>query len=172
MTLPPPAPFDRTDDADSPADLSSLVIPAVESDGVEDERETVLRQQASMILTAMDAAKTSRGQVPAMYERREGAVRVPIRQEAGLTLFADDGGVPHRMLFIRDVEPRAVGFITPERLPLGYGGTLHCRDLADEERRVAVTVIRCRSCYGGWFEGAAYFHKPQRSFGELVTELA
>ncbi len=125
-----------------------------------------------MILTAMDAASKGRNAPAARYERREGPVRVPIRQEAALTLFADAPSTAAKTIFLRDVEPRAIGFITPARLPLGYGGTLHCRDLANEERRLAVTIIRCRSCYGGWFEGAAYFHQPHKAFGELILENA
>jgi hypothetical protein len=132
----------------------------------------VLRQQAGMILSAMEAAATGRTKPPSQYERRLGPDRVPLRQEITLDLYADANHTGERTLFLRDVEPRAAGFISPTRVPLGYGGTLTMRGFDGEEIRLGVTIIRCRSCFGGWFEGAAYFHKLQRQFGPVVEERA
>ena len=150
---------------------SATSVHEPEGDLVEASPE-VLRQQASMILTAMDAASRGRGTPPARYERREEVTRIVHRQEASLTLHADFSDEGPRTLFIRDVEPRAAGFIVPERLPLGYGGTLEMRDLEGNAMRVGVTIVRCRACYGGWYEGAAYFHQPKPSFGPTSDRLA
>ena len=143
---------------------------ACTTEGGPDGRQDVLRQQAGMILSAMDAAASGRQCPPSRYERRVGPQRVPLRQEVGLELYADANESGLRTLFLRDVEPRAAGFIAPTRVPLGYGGTLLCRDFDGNRLELGVTIIRCRSCFGGWFEGAAYFHKLQRAFGPQIKE--
>jgi hypothetical protein len=125
----------------------------------------VLEQQAAMILSAMDAAARSRSVPPTAYERRgEPAARRSFRGEAKLRLFADRETTEPWPVFLRDIESRAIGFITPDRLPLGYGGRLTFIGPDQNEHQLEVTVVRCRSCYGGWYEGAAYFHRSQPAF--------
>lgn len=148
-------PFPSTDTNPSAADVA-------------DEREA-LAVQSRMILSAMEAA--ARGRLaPTAYERRgNDQTRRAFRGEGDLNLFADAEGTKPWKLFLRDADPRAIGFVTPDRLPLGYGGRLQLV-LPDGGRVDAeVTIVRCRTCYGGWFEGAAYFHTPQNVFATQAT---
>ncbi len=162
---------DPVDAASFPSDSFTLPLEEAEFQDEATDSPELLRRQASMILSAMDAAAQGRGTPPSRYERREGTTRVTHRQEASLTLHADDVEDEARLVFLRDVEPRAAGFISPRRLPLGFGGVLECTDFNGDLIRVGVTVVRCRSCYGGWFEGAVYFHQPKPGFGSTVSRL-
>ena len=67
-----------------------------------------------MILSAMDAAGGCADR------RRLG--RVAYRSTAHLHLFADGNDAEGHTVYTRDVDARGLGFISPERLPLGYGG--------------------------------------------------
>lgn len=121
-----------------------------------------LAAQAAMILSAMDAAGEGRDLIPAACDRREEqTVRVRCRVRATLKLFADPEVAEPWTLFLRDLEPRAAGFICPDRMPLGYGGTLTFDGPDGQPLSVDVTLVRCRICYGGWYEGALYFHHNQ-----------
>ena len=133
---------------------------AVERDTQADNEDLAAR--ARLILSALDAAaQGARAVGEVKPERRGDDDRVPLHVGGRLRLFADDPGAPPRMIYTRDVVPRAVGFVAPERLPLGYGGTLTLAGPAGDEVRLRVTVTRSRSAAGGWFEGALYFHTPQ-----------
>lgn len=114
-------------------------------------------REVDLILSAMDAARQQN------RDRRHLA-RLPYRVRAELKLFSNQGG-PGVTLYTRDVDPRGVGFITPHRLPLGYGGMLTILSPGGESTTVAVTVYRCREAVKGWFEGALYFNREQNDFG-------
>ena len=126
-----------------------------------------LARRAAMILSAMDAAGQGRAAAGGDAERREDfPTRRPLRGQARLRLFADARDAEPWALFLRDVEPRAIGFVCPDRLPLGYGGRLDFQDARTGEAvSVDITLVRCRVSYGGWYEGAAFFHRPQPRFG-------
>ena len=128
----------------------------------DEEMET----EARLILSSLDAG---RGEA---YPRLRHPTREPGRRagrcayrvRATLALTCDAPDAPPRALFTRDVTSDAVGFVSPDRLPLGYGGTL---TLAAADGRVvsaAALLTRCRACVGGWFEGALHFTRRQPAF--------
>lgn len=145
------------------SDSAALTLGALdEATADEGTDESPLAAQAAMILSAMDAAGEGRDLVPTTCERRESRTeRVRYRKSASLKLFADPDAAEPWTLFLRDVEARAAGFICPDRMPLGYGGTLCFEGPDGTPLSVDVTLVRCRTCYGGWYEGALYFHRNQ-----------
>lgn len=112
--------------------------------------------EVDLILSALDAGKS----VDA--NRRLGS-RLPYRVRALLKLFSDQHGEPY-VLYTRDVDPRGFGFITPNRLPLGYGGEVELFTPRGNKLRVHCTLLRCREASPGWYEGAAYFNREQWLF--------
>ncbi len=154
---------DTTEDEMASDTAGGIALFAVDSEAKSSATdEGLMDQQASMILSAMDAAGEGRELAPWTAQRREAETdRLPFRCKGKLRLFADLDGAAPWPLFLRDIEPRAAGFICPDRLPLGYGGTLSFEDEAGQSVTVDVTLVRCRVCYGGWFEGALYFHRNQ-----------
>ena len=90
--------------------------------------------------------------------------RTPYRVAASLELFSDAPDAEPWRLYTRDVSPRSLGFITPHRLPLGYGGTLEIPGPAGQVIAVNCTLLRCREITSGWFEGALYFNREQPVF--------
>jgi hypothetical protein len=108
-------------------------------------------------LSALDAGRN----VDA--NRRLGS-RLPYRVRAQLKLFSDKSGTEPYVLYTRDVDPRGMGFITPHRLPLGYGGEVELFTPRGNKIRVHCTLLRCRQAAPGWYEGAATFNREQWSF--------
>ena len=140
-------------------------------DEVEGNDRASMDRKASMILSAMDAAGEDRDDDPYTAERREPAIeRVAFRAAAELKLFADPEGAEPWVIYLRDVEARAAGFICADRLPLGYGGTIKFQGPDGEPVEVDVTLVRCRVCYSGWFEGALYFHRNQPGLLAKATQ--
>ena len=120
-----------------------------------------LDRRANLILSAMDAAGEGRAAAGKPTRRDDFNPRFACRLPAELRLFADPaGGEPWR-LFLRDLESRAAGFVCEDKLPLGYGGRLDFTDPRGRRASLDVTLVRCRPCYGGWFEGAVFFHRTQ-----------
>jgi hypothetical protein len=113
--------------------------------------------EVNMILSAMEAAPRPEN------ENRQGD-RLSYRVRAELRLFADDATTPPWVLYTRDVDPRGMGFITPHRLPLGYGGWVELLTPRGRKSRIACTLYRCRQVVPGWFEGALYFNREQWMF--------
>ncbi len=111
---------------------------------------------AEMILTALDA-----GRHLGVKERR-AEKRMDYRVRAWLTLFSDVPGDDAREIFTRDVSSRGLGFITPHRLPLGYGGSLRiARPDNGDVLAVHCTILRCKQAAAGWYEGSVYFNRQQ-----------
>ena len=110
--------------------------------------------EADMILSAMRA-----GSRPAVDRR--GKDRREIRCRADLRLFAHSPLSAPIALYTRDVTPAGIGFITQQRLALGYSGLV--RVCVDHENVItaACRVYRCREAIGGWYEGALHFTKRQ-----------
>lgn len=123
--------------------------------------DSILEQRfpadVELILSAMDAARF-RG------PDRRHLTRLPYRVLGRLTLYSDPDGQPVT-IYTRDVDPRGLGFLTRERLPLGYGGTLQLPDPDGNELTIACSIYRCREAVPGWFEGALYFNRQQTRFG-------
>jgi hypothetical protein len=109
-----------------------------------------------MILSALEAAGLS--------EDRRRLPRRHYHRAASLRLFADVPGTPPWRLFIRDINQRGMGFLTPHRLPLGYGGTLELPRPCGRRVPVNCTLLRCRPITPGWYEGALYFNRDQMEF--------
>lgn len=113
--------------------------------------------EVDLILSAMEAAPK-----PGHECRR--APRLAYRVRAELRLFADGEQNEPWTLYTRDVDPRGLGFITPHRLPLGYGGSVELLTPAGRKIKIACTIYRCRQVVPGWYEGALYFNREQWVF--------
>ena len=112
-----------------------------------------------LILSALDAGRDA----PAAADRR-ALKRHKYRVEGWLRLFTDGPGDSARVLYTRDVNARGLGFITPHRLPLGYGGLVELpRPDGSGIMTVHCTILRCREAAPGWFEGSVYFNREQPS---------
>lgn len=114
--------------------------------------------EVDLILSALDAGKS------ADYSDRRLGSRTPYRVRGQLRLFSDQPGAEPYVLYTRDVDPRGMGFITPHRLPLGYGGDVELFTPRGKKIRVHCTLLRCRQAAPGWYEGAAYFNREQWMF--------
>jgi hypothetical protein len=113
-------------------------------------------KEVNMILSAMEAApKPSDGRAQQ---------RLAYRVRAELKLFADGADPTAYVLYTRDVDPRGLGFITPHRLALGYGGWVELLTPRGRKNRIACTLYRCRQVVPGWYEGALYFNREQWMF--------
>ena len=115
--------------------------------------------EVDMILSAMDAAKR-----PDTQDRR-AAVRLPHRVRADLRLFAHDPLNPPIALYTRDVSATGVGFITKDRLPLGYNGLVRITSASGNVVTATCSVYRCRESINGWYEGALHFAQRQPDLG-------
>jgi hypothetical protein len=119
--------------------------------------------EVGLILSALEAGR------PDGSDRRDHhaagrAARVRYRTRAWLRLFADSENKAPWLLYTRDVNARSLGFVTPHRLPLGYGGVIELNGPDNRPQRVHCTLFRCRETVPGWFEGALYFNREQWSF--------
>jgi PilZ domain len=113
--------------------------------------------EVDLILSAMEAAEGTQ------TERREHE-RVPYRVRAELRLFSDLPGAGPWIVYTRDINERGLGFITPHRLPLGYGGWIEMATPRGRKLRIHCTLFRCREAVKGWFDGALYFNREQHFF--------
>ncbi len=113
-------------------------------------------REVGMILTALETG--------AVKNDRRQATRRLYRVTASLRLFVDEGGESLRLLYTRDVNSKSLGFITPHRLPLGYGGVVEVPDTEGRPLSIHCTILRCREVAAGWFEGALYFNRDQWAF--------
>jgi hypothetical protein len=114
----------------------------------------------SFLLSALEAGG-------GRHERRRSH-RHSYRVRAELELYADAADGDPRILYTRDIGVRGIGFLTPQRLPLGYGGRLRLADPAGRPLNIPCTLLRCRQVAPGWYEGAAYFNREQ---SRLVEEI-
>lgn len=114
--------------------------------------------EAELIISALEAG------APAHDNRRKHPRR-SYRVEADLRLFIDEVGAPPWRIYTRDVSARGLGFVTRERLPLGYGAVIRLPGPNGRMQVVNGTLYRCRDIGQGWFEGAFYFNREQWMFG-------
>ena len=139
---------------------SSAVIeaPALDTQGWPPEVE--------LIISALAAGEACDSAEPAT--RRPAAVRrsprMDYRVRATLRLYSDLAGTGPWRLYTRDVNSRGLGFLTPHRLPLGYGGTVELRTPSGEMLSIPCTLLRCREIASGWFDGALCFNRDQSMF--------
>jgi hypothetical protein len=128
-------------------------------------RREDLPAEVEFILSALEA-----GQFAGASRRR--TQRSPYRVSACLKLFSDRPDAPPWQLFVRDVNPKSLGFVTRHRLPLGYGGLLTLTAPDGRPLKIDCTLLRCREAVQGWFEGSMYFNREQPAFGDLPTDHA
>ncbi len=123
-----------------------------------------LPQEAAMIMTALEAA--------AGREDRRQEARATYRATVAFRLFADPPGTAERILYARDANHRGLGFITRDRLPLGYGGIIKLPSrVSGNMLTIACTLYRCRLAAPGWYEGALHFNRDQGEFAIEKLEL-
>ncbi len=128
-----------------------LIMPELPETGVE---HTGFPGEVEMILSAMEAARSG------AIDRRASS-RNSYRTVAELKLFSDDPFNDPIKLYTRDLHERGIGFITRERLPLGYGGMVKITLPNGQKTELHCTIFRCRETVSGWFEGALYFSRSQ-----------
>ena len=128
--------------------------------------------QVELVMSALEAGRHAGQAADYAGPNRRTAKRRPLRVKATLRLFSDAPNTPAWTLFTRDVHSRGLGFITPHRLPLGYGGVLElpasCFGPAAEGEMILIpcTLLRCREAAAGWFEGSVYFNREQPRLAE------
>jgi hypothetical protein len=120
--------------------------------------------EVELILSAMDAVHD-----PSADDRRT-TPRMRFRARAELRLFSDAPDLPAWEIYTRDCDDRGLGFITPHRLPLGYGGTLEILSPRGHRSTIDCTLFRCREAVPGWYEGALHFNRPQWMFDPKAEE--
>lgn len=98
---------------------------------------------------------------------RRSMRRVSYRTRAHLRLFSDAHNGRPWTLYTRDVNRRGMAFLTPHRLPLGYGGVLDVVGPDGRWMTINCTLLRCREASPGWYEGSVYFNRDQATFAEL-----
>jgi hypothetical protein len=127
-------------------------------------RADVWPAEVDLIISALAAGEGRAKSAASPALRRREVLRVSYRVIADLRLYSDARDADGWRLYSREVSPRGLGFITPHRLPLGYGGTMELP--APDGRMIAVncTLLRCREIASGWFDGALYFNREQPAF--------
>jgi hypothetical protein len=118
-----------------------------------------------MVLSALEAGNWK--------EQRRERVRSAYRVKAALRLFAEPPPAPARILYTRDVDHRGIGFVTRDRLPLGYGGIIRLPSnrTAGKMLNISCTLYRCREAAPGWYEGALHFNRDQMDFLNVELDL-
>ena len=106
--------------------------------------------EVDLILSAMEAARSD------IADRRTG-VRHPRRTKAELNLFAHGPLLPPIVLYTRDIGAGGIGFITRERVTLGYNGMVKLTVPNGQVISLHCAVYRCREAVNGWYEGALTF---------------
>ncbi|HZL38487.1 MAG TPA: hypothetical protein VFC78_24470 [Tepidisphaeraceae bacterium] len=119
--------------------------------------EQAFSAQVELILSAIETGQFS-------PRERRCVGRAPYRAHARLRLFSDLPDTPAWTLYTRDANARGVGFITPHRLPLGYGGLIDLAGPDGTSRSIPCTLLRCREAAPGWYEGSLYFNRHQPDF--------
>jgi hypothetical protein len=121
--------------------------------------------EVELVLSALEAASPS----ASGHDNRRAHPRRRYHVQAELRLFSDSCDAPTRTLYTRDVSVRGLGFITRERLPLGYGGVVNLTTPSGQPTTANGTLFRCREIGNGWFEGALYFNREQWAFETSVS---
>jgi hypothetical protein len=118
--------------------------------------------EVELIMSAMEAAGR-------FAVQRRALRRIPWRVQASLRLHVDPPGHALRVIYTRDVHARSLGFITSQRLPLGYGGVVDLPATDGTILSIACTLLRCRQASPGWYEGVVYFNREQQGIEAHIT---
>jgi len=129
---------------------------------VDTTESNTIPPSVAMLMSALEAGEY------AVNERRE-ARRNMYRTATHLRLFRDEPSSPGWRLYTRDINSRGLGFITPHRLPLGYGGVVTLRGDNGKMQQVHCTLSRCREATPGWYEGCLHFNREQPHFEEVCV---
>lgn len=121
------------------------------------EADSTWPPQVELILSALETGQFSRA-------NRRSAKRSPYRVRAKLRLFSDPPFSAPWTIYTRDAHRRGLGFISPHRLPLGYGGLVEMPGPDGQVLTINCTLLRCREAAPGWYEGALYFNREQSEF--------
>ena len=125
-----------------------------------DRSAEVFPPEVEMVMSALEAGEY-------FGLDRRARRRVAYRTRANLRLFSDAHNGQPWALYTRDVNRRGLAFLTPHRLPLGYGGVLEIVGPDGRWLTINCTLLRCREAAPGWFEGSVYFNRDQPDFAEL-----
>ena len=151
------------------SESDSLCIPRPADAGAAGD-ETAWPAEVDLILSAMESGRHgSASAAAAGSAERRTCGRVAFRVKGRLRLFSDAAHVAPRPIYTRDAHARGLGFITPHRLPLGYGGFVEFTGPDGRPRRIQCTLHRCRETAPGWFEGSVHFNREQLELVENVS---
>jgi hypothetical protein len=132
-----------------------MTQPVVAAEAAADDPEA-WTAEAEFVLSALEAAGLPR------LDRRDDD-RTVFHTTGKLRLYSETENPNPWQIFVRDVTPRGLGFITRHRLPLGYGGKLHLKCPQQTLLVIDCAIRRCRAAANGWFEGAICFNRPQNA---------
>jgi len=113
--------------------------------------------QVELIISALETGQFAR-------RNRRNSRRNPYRVRGRLRLFSDPPLSSPWVIYTRDVHARGLGFVSPHRLPLGYGGRIELPAPDGGVITVNCTLLRCREAAPGWYEGSIYFNREQPDF--------
>lgn len=119
--------------------------------------------QVELILSALETGRHRSNDRRALRRNR-------YRVRGRLRLFSDGPHVVPWTVYTRDVHARGLGFVTPHRLPLGYGGLIEIPHPDGGLMSINCTLFRCRQAAPGWYEGSVYFNREQPAFAAHVEE--
>lgn len=119
--------------------------------------------QVELIISALETGQYDR------FSRR-AIRRYPYRAECRLRLFSDDPLASPWKIYTRDLNARGLGFISPHRLPLGYGGVVELPHPEAGTLSISCTLIRCREAAPGWYEGSIDFNREQPDLARPVPD--
>ena len=120
--------------------------------------------EVQLIISALAAGEDGARAPSSIISGPRDIPRMPYRVMGQLQLFSDPPDAEPWRLYIRDASVRGLGFITPHRLPLGYGGTVELPAPNGHTIAVNCVLLRCREITSGWFDGALYFNREQALF--------
>ena len=118
--------------------------------------------EVEMMISAIEAGQRT------PRDRRK-RYRLAHRTVASLRLFVDGDGRT-RTIYTRNADSRGVGFLSQERLPLGYGGTVELRSPSGDTISANCTIFRCCEMVNGWYEAALSFNTEQWQFDARACE--
>ena len=128
--------------------------------------------EVELIISALDAGD---GAASDTHDNRRRHPRMPYRVIADLQLFSDQPGSAHGGSIPAMSRRTGLGFVTPHRLPLGYGGVVQLPSPAGRPVSVNGTLFRCREVGNGWFEGAPVLQPRAvdlRATGNRIARIA
>lgn len=134
-----------------------VLVDAAATLDLDGDGEAPFPHAVEFIISALEAG-------PRPAQERQKLKRSEYRVRATLRLHSDDSESPPRLLYARNVSPKAIAILSPQPLALSHGGILRITTPQGGVTEISCTVLRCREVAPGWFEGALYFNREQRAF--------